>query len=290
MPFLYLWIFAHAITAAIVGLIALTPVKAMLTQAGVVKTNFRQREVVNVAGVLVIIVWVFLVALAITFSFVVNELNIFVPEGFVLAPDVSLPLTVIIIGAGLFGLIDDLLGNRESTGFKGHIGAIFRGKLTTGGLKAIGITAVAVLSVALLSSSLIEVIGNALLIALFVNTMNLLDLRPGRALKVYIPLQLFFVFASYSAFGTSSAALVGLAAVMLGPDLREEIMLGDTGSNILGGVLGFFTVATFDWNVKLPLIAVLLLLQLLTEKYSITAVIERVPVLRVLDNLGRKVE
>lgn len=290
MKILYLWIFAHTITAIIVGLVALAPVRSMLMHAGVVKINFRQREVINAAGVLIIIVWIFLVTLAVVFSFVVNELNIFVPDGFVLAPDISLPLTAIIIGAGLFGLIDDLLGSRESTGFKGHIGSLFRGKLTTGGLKAVGITSVAVLSVSLLSSNLTEVIGNAILVALFVNTMNLLDLRPGRALKAYIPLQLFFVFASSSAFGTSSAALVGIAVVMLGPDLREEIMLGDTGSNILGGALGFFAASTFDWNAKLPLIAALLLLQILTEKYSISSVVERIPVLRMLDNLGRKVE
>lgn len=287
---LYIWIFAHAISGAIVALILLAPLRQMLQGAGAVKSNFRNREVVNLMGVLIILSWIFLMVMASLFASAVEEFGIFVPQGFILSPDVSLPLTLIILGAGLFGLIDDLLGNRESTGFKGHIGALLKGKLTTGGLKAIGIPAVAAYASALLSSSVLEVVGNALLIALFVNTLNLLDLRPGRALKVYIPLQLLFVFAAGSALGTSSAALVGIAIILIGPDLKEEIMLGDTGSNVLGGALGFCFAATFDWGVKLPILVLLVGLQLLAERYSISAIVERTAMLRALDNMGRRVE
>ncbi|MBE0448404.1 MAG: glycosyltransferase, partial [Actinobacteria bacterium] len=201
-----------------------------------------------------------------------------------------IPLTIIIIGVGFFGAIDDLLGSRESTGFKGHIGALLKGRLTTGALKAIGVPVIAILSSSLLSSNLLEIFGNAILIALFVNTLNLLDLKPGRALKFYIPLQLFLIYAVGSDLGPSSAALMGIALILLGPDLKEEIMLGDTGSNILGGILGFCMAATFDWDVKLPVIALLAILQALTEKYSISAIIERTPILEYLDNLGRRTD
>jgi len=287
---LYLWIIAHGVTAAIVSLVILPMVVGMLKESGAVKVNYRQKEVVNMAGILIILVWILLMAAAAIVPTAADMLGIFIPDGFVVSSDVAMPLTILILGAGLFGLVDDLLGTREYSGFRGHIGALFKGKLTTGALKAIGIPVVAVFASSLLSSEVLEIIGNALLIALCVNALNLLDLRPGRALKIYIPLQLFFIYAAGSAFGSSSAALAGIALVLIASDLKEEIMLGDTGSNILGGVLGFCLVATYGWNVKLPVIILLILLQVLTEKYSITAVVERVPILRGFDNLGRKAE
>lgn len=219
-----------------------------------------------------------------------DRLGVYMPESFVLNPDVSVPLTLIIMGAGFFGLFDDLLGNREHSGFKGHIGAIFKGKLTTGALKAVGIPVVAVFAFSLISNGVLEIIGNAVLVALFVNTLNLLDLRPGRAIKVYIPLQLIFIILATGTLGSSAAALTGITIVLLIPDLREEIMLGDIGSNTLGGILGFCFAYAFDWDIKLPVIVLLILLQLLTERYSISAIVEQVAPLRVLDNLGRRVD
>ncbi|HZD59564.1 MAG TPA: hypothetical protein VE439_03785 [Anaerolineae bacterium] len=287
---LYLWILAHAVTAAIISAIILPPLKQMLKDAGAVKANYQQREVVNMMGIIIILTWVSLIGVAALFSSVVDMLGLPVPQGFIISPDIAMPLTIIVIGAGLFGLIDDLLGSRESTGFRGHIGALFKGRLTTGALKAVGIPVVAILSSSLFSSGILEVLGNAILIALFVNALNLLDLRPGRALKFYIPLQLFFVYAAGSTLGSSSAALIGIALILLGPDLREEIMLGDTGANVLGGILGFCLVVTFGWNIKLPVIVLLILLQVLTEKYSISAIIERVPILKSLDDLGRRAD
>lgn len=276
--------------AAIISVVLLPPVIGMLRDSGAVKVNYRQKEVVNMAGILIILVWVLLMAVAAIVPMVADVLGIFIPEGFVVSSDVAMPITVLIFGAGFFGLIDDLLGNREQSGFKGHIGSLLKGKLTTGGLKAIGIPVVAIFASSMISAGVIEIIGNAILIALFVNTLNLLDLRPGRALKVYIPLQLFFIYAAGSVLGSSSAALAGIALVLIASDLKEEIMLGDTGSNILGGVLGFSLVTTYGWNVKLPVIIILVLLQVLTEKYSITAVIDRVPILRAFDNFGRRAE
>jgi len=290
MLYFYLWVFAHAAGAATISLLILKPLKQMLRRAGAVRVNFRQREVINMAGILIVFVWMLLMALVAVFPALIKAIDINLPNGFVLSLNVAMPLTAIIIGAGLFGLIDDLLGNRESTGFKGHIGELIKGRLTTGGLKAIGITSVALLAAAFLSNNIFEIIGNAALIALFVNTVNLLDLRPGRALKFYIPLQLLLAIAGIKTLGTSSAALLGIALVMIGPDLKEEVMLGDTGSNILGGVLGFCLAAIFEWNIKLPVIILLLVLQLLTEKFSISEVIERTPALRAIDNFGRRVD
>jgi hypothetical protein len=286
----YLWILVHAISAAIVTLLVLQPLKSLLKDAGAVKLNFRDREVVNLMGVAIILVWLFLMSLVVVLTKGLDAIGWLAPPGFILSTEIGFPLTLIILGAGFFGLIDDLLGNRDSSGFKGHIGALLKGKLTTGALKALGIPIIAFFAMALLSGSLLETLGNAFLIALFVNTLNLLDLRPGRALKVYIPLQLLFIFMAVSSLGTVAAALAGIAFVLIGPDLKEEIMLGDTGSNVLGGALGFCFAAAFGWDVKIAAIIVLIALQLFAEKFSISVLIEKTPILRALDAVGRRAE
>ncbi|MCL6473219.1 MAG: hypothetical protein K6T91_10505 [Firmicutes bacterium] len=272
------------------SLLIMPPFKEMLRRAGAVRANFRERVIVNMAGSLIIIVWLFLMAVAGIFPSIADKVGVSLPQSFLLGADVSIPLTLIILGAGIFGLVDDLLGSREYSGFKGHIGALLKGQLTTGALKAIAIPIAAVFAFSVTETNALEVVGNALLVALFVNTLNLLDLRPGRALKVYIPLQVIFLFAAANVLGSSAAVLAGIALALLIPDLREEMMLGDVGSNILGGILGFCFAITFGWSIKLAIIVILVLVQLLSEKYSISSIIERIAVLRVLDNLGRRAE
>jgi UDP-N-acetylmuramyl pentapeptide phosphotransferase/UDP-N-acetylglucosamine-1-phosphate transferase len=240
-------------------------------------------------GLSFILVWLVMMAIAAAFGFAQDMIGLMVPERFQFTPDMSMPLTILILGVGMFGLIDDLLGSRASTGFRGHIGQLLKGRLTTGALKALGIPTVAFFAIYQLSGGPLEALGDALLIALFVNTLNLLDLRPGRALKVFIPLlAMFFIYAP-SSYVLAVAALLGVALVLLRADLKEEIMLGDVGSNVIGAVLGFSFVITFAWGVKLPLIIALLALQLLTERYSLTRIIEKTPVLRELDRLGRDI-
>jgi len=285
---LALWTLAHLLTAAILGAIIGPKLKDMFVEAGAIKQNFRQRDVVNMMGLLIVVIWILLMAMAAAFAFVLDVAGVWLPEGFLLTPDIAMPLTILIIGVGLFGLIDDLIGNRDSTGFRGHIGRLFKGRLTTGALKALGIPIIAFYAVYQLSGNLLEAFGNGLLIALFVNTLNLLDLRPGRALKLYIPLQAVFIFYAPSSFGLAAAALIGVALMLIKADLREEIMLGDVGSNILGAVIGFSFVMSFGWPVKLALIATLVGLQVFTEKYSLTAIIEKTPVLRAIDGMGRE--
>lgn len=287
--FLVLWTIAHFITGAILAAVIGGALKGLLHEAGAVKQNYRERDVVNMMGLSFILVWLVMMAIAAAFGFVQDMIGLMVPERFQFTPDMSMPLTILILGVGMFGLIDDLLGSRAATGFRGHIGQLLKGRMTTGALKALGIPTVAFFAAYQLSGGPLEALGDALLIALFVNTLNLLDLRPGRALKVFIPLlALFFIFAP-SSYGLAVAALLGVSLVLLRADLKEEIMLGDVGSNVIGAVLGFSFVITFGWSVKLPLIIALLALQIMTERYSLTRIIEKTPVLRELDRLGRDI-
>ena len=67
---------------------------------------------------------------------------------------------------GTLGIIDDLLGNRNTTGLKGHIGQLFKFKLTTGGLKALMGGVVSIFVSLSFSNNFPMLILNGLIIAL----------------------------------------------------------------------------------------------------------------------------
>jgi hypothetical protein len=119
-------------------------------------------------------------------------------------------------------------------------------------------------------------VSGALLVGLAANFLNQLDTRPGRALKAYLLAAPF------------AGAPVG-AAVMLAPyDLREMAMLGDAGANALGAMLGLNSVSKLTGRGRWSAIGVLAGLTLLGETRSLGELIERTPVLRELDALGRQ--
>jgi hypothetical protein len=81
---------------------------------------------------------------------------------------------------------------------------------------------------------------------------------------------------------------VGAAAGLLGPDLAGEAMLGDTGANSAGALLGAALVQRTGRRGRWVALAALTALTLASEKVSFTAVIESTPGLRELDALGRR--
>jgi hypothetical protein len=161
------------------------------------------------------------------------------------------------------GLADDLWSGGER-GFRAHLGR----RRTTGVLKLFGIPLVGLLATRKLSG--------ALLVGLAANFLNQLDTKPGRALKAYLLLA-----------APTGAPL--MAAVILAPyDLREMAMLGDSGANALGALLGLSSVSKLTARGRWAAIGALAGLTLLGETRSLGALIERTPVLRGLDALGRQ--
>lgn len=210
-------------------------------------------------------------------------------------------LLLLVFGIGFFGLLDDLMGDRSARGFKGHFQQLFKGILTTGAIKAFGGLIVSLLVVLPFSESFASAVLNTLVLALFVNFFNLLDLRPGRAIKVSLILGLAMfgalayryrfdalLFAQDERFLIFWGIFLGPAFVLLYQELKERLMLGDVGSNIIGAFVGFCFISTFQgfWG-KLIVFALLLLLNLASEKYSFSQIIERTPGLKQLDKLGR---
>ena len=146
------------------------------------------------------------------------------------------------------GALDDLIGNRNVSGLKGHFKSLFKGELTTGGFKALFGGFVGLVVSVCISSSIVDIIVNTLIIALLI-----------------LPNVLAY-------FNT---------------DLKARGMMGDTGSNVLGISIGVLMALGYGIKVRLAWLVFLILMHLITEKFSLTKIIEKNRVLKFIDNLGR---
>ena len=225
-------------------------------------------------------------------------------------PRAALGGVVASLGGGLAGYIDDVDqgahdGGKVAKGLKGHLGALAHGQVTTGVIKIAGIGASALAASALVGSKATSVGGkvadlalNTVLIAGTANLANLLDLRPGRALKATVlvaaPLSYFSCAAAKTpASGASAQRLLasGLnaaAITALVEDLQETTMLGDTGANAAGALLGTSLAANDSWKLRLGAALGVVGLILASEKVSFSKVIAANPALNWLDQLWRR--
>lgn len=248
-------------------------------------------------------------------------------------PRAALGGVVASLGGGLAGYIDDVDqgahdGGKVAKGLKGHLGALAHGQVTTGVIKIAGIGASALAASALVGSKATSVSGkaadlalNTVLIAGTANLANLLDLRPGRALKATVlvatPLSYFSCAAAkpeasgasvtsatpaaasakpVSPASTSGASaqrllasgLNAAAITALVEDLQETTMLGDTGANAAGALLGTSLAANDSRKLRLGAALGVVGLILASEKVSFSKVIAANPALNWLDQLWRR--
>lgn len=241
------------------------------------------------------------------------------------------PLALVAFG---LGVVDDAYGTGTSRGFRGHLSALRRGRLTTGGMKLFGVSLASFIiasfmvqfspwgvgpdvgfSAAPALSIALSLAGGAA-IALTSNFVNLTDLRPGRALKVYSVLAVAGVVSTallLGSYGVGSgeggvldpAVAPGVLAIdalallifVLGPvlavwpyDLGEQGMLGDAGANPMGAVAGMLIVAGLPRWGLFGYLGLMLALNLASERVSFSKVIEGNGALSWLDGLGRSPE
>ncbi|MHB1341619.1 MAG: hypothetical protein ACYC77_07895 [Coriobacteriia bacterium] len=284
----------------------LAPVLASTERARA--TNFRGRRVFLGLG----IVWLAWAGCAIVAGVAFEVWFPAVATG----PLLALAGPFALVGFAL-GMIDDAFGSSGTRGFSGHLRAMLKGHLTTGGLKLIGIGVASLVVARVLADAspwgagwrdgaevVFPVALAAAAIALTSNFVNLTDLRPGRALKVYGLLAIAGLMATVFGLGSIAAQfvpvraplveLVTLGVMLFGPvlavwryDLGERGMLGDAGANAMGIVAGTFIVAGLPlWGLVVYAI-VLLGLNLVSERVSFSAIIERTTALRWFDSLGR---
>ncbi len=211
-------------------------------------------------------------------------------------PAQLLPIAVYALGVLALGLLDDTLGRDDAgadgrvrqRGWRGHGAATLRGELSTGALKAAGSLGLALLAMSYLGLSNGRWLLAAAVLVLATNAFNLLDLRPGRATKAFVLLGAGLAIGSADLHTLWALGLFAAPALVAGVyDLRERVMLGDTGANLLGALAGLWLVLTLSGTGQLVALALLAVITLYGELRSISALIERTPLLRQLDSLGR---
>ena len=312
-------------------------------EAGALKTRNYRKRLLPVGLGIVWIVWAFGLLAAQALLDVAYRLSSTSAESVgLLERLVATPLTfplyalpfMLVTGMAALGLIDDAYGAGGPKGFGGHLGALAQGRLTTGGLKLLGGGGLSAFYGAAVASSVIERsnvaesavsetgafllawVSATLVIALSANLMNLLDLRPGRALKVYslavIAPAVMVALGAIDAYNAEMARYVGetgtllfagadrvtlvvaTLVVVLGPvaamwryDLGEQAMLGDAGANAMGAIVGYLLAMSLSLAGMVVAAVLLLGFNLLSERVSLSALIEGFSPLAWLDRLGR---
>ncbi|TQN43152.1 hypothetical protein FHU33_2582 [Blastococcus colisei] len=196
--------------------------------------------------------------------------------------------------SGLVGGYDDLAGARpeqaRDKGLAGHLAALRAGRVSAGAVKVAGIGAAAAAAAVLTRrgtgvGALLDGVLTTGLVAGTANLVNLFDLRPGRAGKAG-------VLAASACLGGPGGSLVagplGATLAVLPDDLGERLMLGDSGANALGALIGLRLAAIPARAPRAGLLAGVIALTLASERISFTKVIEATPGLRELDRLGRR--
>lgn len=198
-----------------------------------------------------------------------------------------------VVGFGFLGLVDDLAGPGDATagdvrGLLGHLRTVTRGHVSTGIVKLVGGLLVAAVAVAPLARDGVDALArDALLVAAAANLANLFDRAPGRTLKVgTLALVPLWATAATPALLAGPVAVAGAGLGLLVPDLRERVMLGDSGANAYGAALGVGVVISTSPTTRLVVLAVLVALTLTSERVSFSRVIARTAPLRFLDRMG----
>ncbi|CAN5185822.1 hypothetical protein BH20ACT3_BH20ACT3_06730 [soil metagenome] len=270
-------------SGAVLGIVVLRSMIATLRAPVLRRTNHRGAAVPTAGGLVLVLA----VVAAEAALGVVEAGGLNVDAG---ADDGRRLVVLAVLGFGLLGLVDDVLGSGQSGGFRAHVSALARGQLTSGGVKLLGGGALAVVVMAAIQpGSIGRILADGALVALAANLANLFDRAPGRCLKASLlafVVLVVLVGAPPELLGV--ALVVGAGLGMLVADLRERIMLGDAGANVLGASLGIGVVLTAAPPARNTVLVVLVALNLLSEGISFGRVIDRVRPLRAVDRLGRR--
>jgi len=267
------------ILSAAVALLIAPAMLRTLGESRLAMENFRGARLPFPAGTIVVAA----AALAAGPLALVQELG--------LADDVLRPelrtVAVYALGVAALGLLDDALGGAPR-GWRGHGAALLGGGISTGALKAAGSLGLALYALTGLGLDDGEYLLAAAVLVLCTNLFNLLDLRPGRSVKAFVLLGAGLTLGAWDLDPLWALGLFAGATVVVGAhDLRERAMLGDTGSNLVGALAGLWIVLTLGTLGQAIALAVVLAITIYGEFRSISSLVERAPLLRQLDSLGR---
>jgi hypothetical protein len=274
----------HALALAIAAAVAVALAPALLRELqthGHTRANYRERLLPFPFGLLIALSA--LLALIVLAPLQQLEIaQVFHPQ--------TLSAAVYVLGVALLGLLDDALGHTLAGaphGWRAHALALCHGHLSTGAMKAAGTVGLALYALSTLSLSPGRWLLGSSVLVLATHLFNLLDLRPGRAIKALVLIATGLTIAAGMRVLFTLGLFVGPTLVAGYYDLRERAMLGDTGASVLGALAGLWLVLTLSSTGQAIALVLLLAIALFGEFQSISELVERLPLLRHLDCLGR---
>ncbi|NDI34243.1 hypothetical protein [Chengkuizengella sediminis] len=261
-----------------IGVLLLQVVIKYLVNHHIVAKNYLQQEIPIGLGMYL---WLFLIIYYSSFQWIIPTYEI----KQTLLREYIVILTILFI----VGWLDDQVGDSEVKGFKGHLMKLMKERrLTTGLLKALstGVLTVWVLII-LEHHPLLEVL-QFFILTLMTNGVNLLDLRPGRAIKFFLLLSsVIFLISSLLNIFIYLLPVVIAVLLLLPKDIQGKVMLGDSGSNLLGFVLGFCFIIMTPWWTQISVFILLVYMHWISEQSSITQWIQTKPFIHWIDQWGR---
>jgi UDP-N-acetylmuramyl pentapeptide phosphotransferase/UDP-N-acetylglucosamine-1-phosphate transferase len=275
-----LWLGAAAIAAVVTA----RTLKHLAVTAPLRALNYRGLSVPSGAGIAVVI------GIAVALGFISFLDAIFDSNRLAIAHGQTLTFVLVASAFALLGLWDDVTGTAEERGWRAHIDAARRGRATAGSIKLVVGSTLAFAFGSVPERSLLWAVIAALVIATSANAYNLFDVRPGRACKLFVLAIVALILVPGPVAVTPLAAALGAVLAFLPYDLRERAMLGDTGAMALGAFVGWGIVATGSHLAQLIALAVFALMHVIADRPGISAVIDAVPPLRVVDRAGRVAE
>lgn len=207
----------------------------------------------------------------------------------------DLPAAAALTATANAGLADDLedlrsSGDKSIKGFRGHLGALKEGKVTTGIIKVAVIGSASLGYAVALSHrndrNFYDLMIDTTIIAGSANISNLFDLRPGRSLKMCGACATFAnLFAKEPrAYGSTLGAIIGAAP----SDLAGDTMLGDVGANPLGLQVGMLAASPNSRLFRTIMAGLTVGIVGAAEVVSFSKLIDSNKVLTALDQLGVK--
>lgn len=193
-----------------------------------------------------------------------------------------------LFGITLLGAIDDIWGEKECKGLKGHLMKLWKKEgISTGIYKAAGGLLLGFFVSSRINEGIMEWIMGGLFLALLTNFFNLLDTRPVRSAKVFFLIS-FVIVIFFRDFALVLLPVWGILIVYLPWELNKKIMLGDTGAYLLGGILGIFSLFALSGKTIVFLNLILLIIHLFCERFSLNRIIEEKFSHNLILRTGRK--
>jgi UDP-GlcNAc:undecaprenyl-phosphate/decaprenyl-phosphate GlcNAc-1-phosphate transferase len=266
-------------------------VEQKLWHKGMRRTNYKGLEIVTAGGLVIVS------ATVLTGGILLLHLGINGGNSKYLQEGVLFLLGILTLAS--WGLLDDAYADDENKGFRGHFGALLReGKVTSGLWKAWGVLSTAMMISYGLTNSFWSWLLGTCLLATSSNLLNLFDLRPARAIKVFWLILLVGMVISLLTIQPDrfTGGWMWLLPIFISTvlnfrhDAGGRIMLGDTGANALGFAAGFALVQGLPWQGQAALLFLFVLIHVAAEFVSFSQIIQQVKWLERIDSWGRSAE